>query len=86
MDPDFASKYTQAIEANAAAGFARRLTRYELDGPVGSPWYLPHFLVINRNKPNKPNLVFDAAGQHEGVCLNDGFINGPSLLTNPTTC
>lgn len=67
MDPDFASKYTQAIEANVAAGFARRLTRSELDGPVGRTWYLPHFLVINPNKPNKPRLVFDAASRHEGV-------------------
>jgi hypothetical protein len=82
LDPDFASKYTQAIEANVAAGFARRLTRSELEGPVGRTWYLPHFLVIKPNKPNKPRLVFDASSRHEGVSLNDGLINGPSLLTN----
>ncbi|XP_032798244.2 uncharacterized protein LOC116934945 [Daphnia magna] len=75
-------RYTKAIEANMKNGFARRLTKTELEGPIGRTWYVPHFLVTHQNKQDKPRLVFDAASRHNGVSLNDALINGPSLLTD----
>lgn len=82
VDPLFAKRYTKAIETNMELGFARRLNLSELEGPQGRTWYVPHFLVENANKPDKPRLVFDAASKHEGISLNDALINGPTLLSN----
>lgn len=79
-EPAFAEKYTKAIKANVELGFARRLLRHELEGPPGRTWYLPHFLVVNPNKPDKPRLVFDAAAKYQGVCLNDVLHSGPVML------
>lgn len=70
LDEEHGRRYTKAIEANMENGFARRLTKTELEGPTGRTWYLPHFLVTNQNKPDKPRLVFDAASRHNGVSLN----------------
>ncbi len=81
-DKKYAERYTKAIEVYMKMGFARRLRMEELVGVPGRTWYLPHFLVINPNKPDKPRLVFDAASKHDGVCLNDALINGPLLLSN----
>jgi hypothetical protein len=67
---EFARRYTRQIEANIEAAYARRLRLEELAGPKGRTWYLPHFLVTNSNKPEKPRLAFDAASKHGGLCLN----------------
>lgn len=82
VDPVYAARYTNAIEAYEKLGFARKLSFSELTGPEGRTWYVPHFLVENPNKPEKPRLVFDAASKHNGVCLNDFLLRGPVLLTN----
>lgn len=82
VDRRYAERYTAAIEAYETSGFSRKLNTWELDGPKGHTWYVPHFLVENPNKPGKPCLVFDGSSKHNGVCLNDALINGPLPLTN----
>ncbi len=82
LDAEHGRCYTEAIEANMKNGFARRLTKTELEGPAGRTWYVPHFLVTNQNKPDMLILGFDAASRHNGISLNDALINGPSLLTD----
>lgn len=81
-DPEFARRYTKSIETYVELGFARRLSKEELEGPPGRTWYLPHFLVESSNKPEKPRLVFDAASRYRGVCLNDVLHSGPVILAN----
>jgi len=43
-------------------------------------WILPHFPVVKRNQGEiKLRIVFDAAAQVQGRCLNDYLHTGPKL-------
>lgn len=83
VDPEYAKRYTKAIEMYMEKGFARRLGMSELSGPMGRTWYVPHGLVEPPNNPDKPpRLIFDARSKFQGVCLNDALHNGPLLMTD----
>ena len=45
-------------------------------------WFLPHYPVIQINKPNKLPIVFDCAAKHSGVSLNQALMQGPELLNS----
>lgn len=81
MDKDFkfAEAYCKKIEEYSEKGFIRKLDKTDLQNSHPRTWYLPHFGVVNPNKPGKLRLVFDAASKSHGVSLNDNLCQGPDL-------
>lgn len=77
---EFALKYCEQITNYLKADYIKKLTKKENNDEDPHSWYLPHFGVINPNKPGKFRLVFDAAAKSNGVCLNDVLLKGPDLL------
>lgn len=60
-------------------GYIRKLSPDELALPRKRVWYLPVFPVINKNKPGKVRLVWDAAATINGVSLNSLLMTGPDI-------
>ena len=79
-DPDLERSYRAAMKECIGKGYARKLSSEEADH-LG-PWYLPHFPVINQNKPGKVRIVFDAAAEYNGTSLNKNLLQVP----NSTNC
>lgn len=78
-DPDFAQKYEDNLMAYIKKGYARLLSKEELESYSGRQWYVPHFVSLNPNKPSKFRIVFDAAAKFEDVSLNTYLLKGPDL-------
>ncbi|XP_063834420.1 uncharacterized protein LOC135083645 [Ostrinia nubilalis] len=75
-NPTFKSSYELQIRRLIEKGYVEPVTRLEEE----KRWFLPHFATTNLNKPEKIRLVFDAAAQSDGRCLNDYLLEGPNRL------
>ena len=76
--PRFATQYSALVHNLFSKRYAQ-----ECDGTEDTSerqWYLPHFPVMNPNKPGKMRMVFDAAHRYKGTYLNDYLLEGPDLL------
>src|SRR5690348_1893688 len=81
-DPNLAKLYCERIQYYLENGYARRLSEVEANQIGPRTRYLPHFGVVNPNKPGKIRFVFDAAAKVNDVNLNDVLLTGPDLLTS----
>lgn len=78
-DRKLASAYTAKMEDLLSKGYAEEVREIH---PHPRQWYLPHFAVINPNKPSKLRIVFDAACPFKGVSLNERLLTGPDMLSS----
>ncbi|XP_045445582.1 uncharacterized protein LOC123653632 [Melitaea cinxia] len=81
-EPAFKSEYGKQVANLIDKGYAEECDGSEQASSV--KWYLPHFAVVNINKPERVRMVFDAAARVDGVSLNDCLLEGPDLLASLT--
>ena len=79
-DSNLKSLYQQSIDTDVENVFVNILNVSEVKGTFRKEWYLPHYPVLNQNKPGKVRLVCNAASKYEDVFLNDKLLAGPDLL------
>lgn len=65
--------YGKQMDNLIEQGYAKKL--YKPDQELKRVWYLPHFGVVNPNKPGKIRIVFDAAAKIQGTSLNDKLLS-----------
>ena len=80
--PELYMKYKSVIDQLVAKGYARKMTKKEVDTLRERTWYLPHHPMTNVNEPGKVCVMKDAAAIFQGSSLNALLITGPDLL-NP---
>ncbi|XP_068150198.1 uncharacterized protein [Drosophila tropicalis] len=82
--PELFDKIQSQIDNLLQKGYAFELRPEEISDRKERVWYLPIFIALNPNKPNKIRLVWDAAAKSHGKSLNDFMLTGPDYL-NPLT-
>ena len=80
--PELETKYRKVMEEYIEKGFARKLTEKEAETTTKKTNYLPHHHVVNRNKPGKVRVVFDAAAKFEDTSLNQNLLQGPDYTNS----
>ncbi|XP_061512575.1 uncharacterized protein LOC133393132 [Anopheles gambiae] len=77
--------YHEEIAAYCQKGYAQAIEGNNLLKDEHNPKlnYIPHFAIINYNKPKpKPRLVFDAAAKNNGISLNSQLLSGPDAVAS----
>ena len=81
-DTKLHQKHKEAMTGYLKKGYARKLSKKEVDEVSRRTRYLPHHPVFNENKPNKMRIVFDAAEDYDGISLKKALLTSPDLLSN----
>ena len=81
-DPSLHKELEKQINDYINKGYARRLSKKEIQVTRPRTWYLPLFSVTNHNKPGKVRMVWDAAATVNGVSLNSALLKGPEKVNS----
>ncbi|XP_074032901.1 uncharacterized protein [Leptinotarsa decemlineata] len=84
-DEEFGRMYCEKFEDMIKKNYISKISNDEDNLNDGKIWYLPHFGVMNPNKPNKLRIVFDASLKSNGNSLNDFLLTGPDLYNSLQT-
>ena len=77
-NPEFAELYRKQINEYIDLGHAAKLTN---DHSLNTSNYVPHYGVLNINKPGRVRLVFNASAKYNDTYLNQNLLPGPDLLS-----
>ena len=77
---DFRIKYENKIEKLIESGTVVVVKWSEINKPMESIWYVPHFFVEYPNKPGEIRVVFDCRAEYKGVSLNSFLLRGPPSI------
>ncbi|XP_043063902.1 uncharacterized protein LOC122320026 [Drosophila ficusphila] len=80
-NPEYGKKYNETLDSYIQKGYLKKINLEEKNIITPLTYYLPHFGVLNSNKPDKLRIVFDAASKSHGYCLNDFLLPGPDLYS-----
>jgi hypothetical protein len=80
--PALYEKYKQAIVEDEQKGYIRQLSPGEDALPSNIKWYLPHWNVVHKKKPEKFRRVYDCSAVYKGESLNKQLMKGPNLLAD----
>lgn len=81
-EPNMKLNINDQIKSYISKGYISKLPKHEKNNDGPRIWYLPIFPVVNKNKPGKVRIVWDAASKVKDVCLNSVLLKGPDLLTS----
>ena len=70
-------KNAETVHDYISKGHAREMTHMDTDSK--RVCYLPHYPVVNANKPGKLRVVFDCAAKYECISLSSKLLQGPDL-------
>ena len=71
-DSEQAEAYCKQMEETESMGFARKLSKEEIDSYQGPVHYIPHHAVLRPEKRSTPvRIVFNSSSSYKGHTLND---------------
>ena len=77
-NPEFAELYRKQINEYIDLGHAAKLAN---DHSLNTSNYVPHYGVLNIDKPGRVRLVFNASAKYNDTYLNQNLLPGPDLLS-----
>ncbi len=76
-------KYAETIKSDVEKGYVKKLSAEEAANLRKSlSWFLPHFVVVHPDKPDRPRRVLDCAAKVGGLSLNSLLRKGPKNLAD----
>lgn len=85
-DPELENRYRMVMQEYIHQGYARKLMDNEARMTMPKSNYLPHHAVINRNKPGKVRVIFEAVAKYQGTSFNQNHLQDPDMTNNLMAC
>ena len=80
--PELRERYADTIKEDIRKCYVVTLESHDPRKRSDREWHLPHYPVVNPNKPVKVRRVLIGASKFHGTSLNKSLLVGPDLLQN----